>query len=285
MSNEFIDEVPVPDASVRLTYSSYLKVSDILKLQKPLSQPAEHDETLFIIIHQAYELWFKQMLHEVEHCEQNLTAGKLQRFTRTLGRVATIMDVLVHQIDILETMSPTEFNLFRDNLNPASGFQSWQFRIFETRLGSKNPAYLKFFRNDPEVQKALQLALDRPSIYDTFLQVLAKRGFAVPKAVLDRPKNTQHERNDDLVKVFAQIYEKQDQHYDLYLACEKLIDLDEKIVLWRYRHVAMVERMIGNRRGTGGSSGVKYLSQTLSIRFFPEIWDVRNLLGNAYGRE
>lgn len=281
--NDILNELVVPDATTKVTYSTYLKISELINLQKPLSQPQEHDEMLFIVIHQAYELWFKQILHELTYAERMLADGKIHKFTRTLGRVDTIFGLLVHQVDILETMSPTDFNAYRENLNPASGFQSLQFRIAESRLGARNTAYLKFFQSNPDAHQKLLAAMESPSVYDGFLRYIAKRGFDVPATIFNRPKCTSHERNEILVNSFAKIYQEQEKYYDLYLACEKMIDIDEKFLLWRYRHVAMVERMIGNRRGTGGSSGVKYLSQTLNIRFFPEIWEVRNLLGASYG--
>lgn len=275
-----------PPVTGQITYNSYLKVHDLLALQTPLSRPEHHDETLFIIIHQAYELWFKQILHELTFAEAAMAAGQLMPLLKTLKRITTIQDVLIQQVDILETMTPKEFNNFRDNLNPASGFQSAQFRVLEYRLGFKDESYLKFFRTDPKAEKDLQKALSAPSIYDLFIQFLAKKGFAIDDAATKRDTTTMYQSNESVRDAIVKIYQESDTYYDLYLACEAMIDVDERILLWRYRHVAMVERMIGTRRGTGGSSGVKYLSSTLTKRFFPEIWEARNHLGSGgYGSD
>jgi tryptophan 2,3-dioxygenase len=262
-----------------VTYGSYLKVNELLDLQKPLSSPPEQDELLFIQIHQVYELWFKQILHEVAFAEKSLDEDKVMAFIRTMRRIATIQSVLTHQVDILETMTPVDFNRFREFLNPASGFQSYQFRELEFRLGAKEAAYLKFHKHDPLASGRLDAAIASPTLYDRFLRHVARRGFAVPEAVIQRDVTQPHVSSPEVRDVLLSIYRHADKHYDLYLALEALIDLDEGILLWRQRHVAMVERMIGSRKGTGGSSGVKYLSKTLEKRFFPEIWETRDWLG------
>jgi tryptophan 2,3-dioxygenase len=266
-----------------ITYGSYLKVPELLNLQHPLSRPAQHDETLFIVIHQVYELWFKQILHEIGRAERAVEQDQLMVMIRTLKRVATIQSVLTHQVDVLETMTPTEFNSFRDNLNPASGFQSAQFRELEFRLGAKDAAMINFHRSDAAATKSLEAALAAPTIFDRFLKLMHRRGLNIPQKVLDRATNASHEADPDVTATIVKVYRESERYYDLYSALEALIDLDEGLLLWRYRHVAMVERMIGRRRGTGGSSGVKYLSSTLSKRFFPDIWDARNSLGDGYG--
>jgi tryptophan 2,3-dioxygenase len=266
-----------------VTYGSYLKVQELLGLQHPLTVPEQHDETLFIIIHQVYELWFKQILHEVKAAETALQADQPMLFIRIAKRIGTIQAVLTHQVDVLETMTPVDFNRFREKLNPASGFQSMQFRVLEFRLGAKEPAYMKFHKHDPLAVKALEDALAQPTLYDHFLALLARRGFAIPPEVLKRDVKQAYQSNDGVREAILKIYRESERHYDLYSTLEALIDLDEGLLLWRYRHVAMVERMIGNRKGTGGSSGVKYLSHTLQKRFFPEIWEARNGLGDAYG--
>ncbi len=272
-----------PDAQA-VTYGSYLKVHELLSLQQPLSTPAQHDETLFIIIHQVYELWFKQILHEVGKAAHALDAGQLMLFIRTAKRISTIQSVLTHQVDVLETMTPVDFNRFREKLNPASGFQSWQFRELEFRLGAKEPGYVRFHKHDPEALAGLEAALAEPSVYDRFLRLLQRQGFAIPAAVTSRDARAPYAAHPDVLAVIVKIYQESDRHYELYSTLEALIELDEGLLLWRQRHVAMVERMIGNRKGTGGSSGVKYLSATLTKRFCPEIWDARNWLGeSAYG--
>ena len=263
------------------TYATYLKVSELLDLQEPLTVPAQHDEMLFIIIHQVYELWFKQILHEAKRAIHAIASDQLLMFSRVTSRIKTIQTILTSQVEILETMTPIDFNAFRDRLNPASGFQSYQFRELEYRLGAKEPAYLRFHAHDPKATAILTQALKEPGLYDHFLQLLARRGFALPAELLQRDVSTPYQASEAVLAVTIKIYREADRYYDLYSALESLIDLDEGLLLWRQRHVAMVERMIGNRRGTGGSSGVKYLSQTSSKRFFPEIWDARNWLGDA----
>jgi tryptophan 2,3-dioxygenase len=276
-------ESPIVPAPGAVTYGSYLKIHPLLELQTPLSDPPQHDETLFIIIHQVYELWFKQILHEVEAAAEALAADQTMAFIRIAKRISTIQSVLTHQVDVLETMTPVDFNRFREQLNPASGFQSYQFRLLEMRLGAKDAAVLRFHRADALATAALERALAVPTLYDQFLRLLARRGFAVPREVLERDARAPYEATDAVREAILAVYRQADRFYDLYSTLEALIDLDEGLLLWRYRHVAMVERMIGTRKGTGGSSGVKYLSQTLAKRFFPEIWDARNWLGGSTG--
>lgn len=277
------DSLVVPTSPDAVTYNSYLKVRELIGLQKPLSSPEENDEMLFIIIHQVYELWFKQILHEVHNGINILSQDGLMEFVKGIRRIVTIQEVLVGQISVLETMTPNDFNRFRDKLNPASGFQSFQFRLVETWLGSKDQAYLKFFQTYPEAEKLLSEAIQSPTLYDHFIRYLSRRGLPVPSVLLKRNVSQEHVLNEELRDIFVGIYQKPEGQYDLYTALEALVDLDQKFTLWRFRHVAMVERMIGNRRGTGGSSGVRYLTKTIEKRFFPELWDVRNFLGKGYG--
>ncbi len=271
----------IEPSGTSLTYDRYLKVDDLLALQVPQSDPAEHDETLFIIIHQVYELWFKQLLHELDKAERALNADSLTELLRTLKRIHAIQKILVEQVAVLETMTPTEFNRFRNRINPASGFQSHQFRIVEFRIGLKDAGYLKFFRSTPAHMQQLKDAMERPSLYEVLLQFLARRGCLVPKHVLERDPAKPWELDDGVKNLFLAVYRDPDSHLDLYHALEALMDLDESFMLWRYRHVAMVERMIGFKRGTGGSSGVDYLTKTLSKRFFPELWQLRSDLGSS----
>jgi tryptophan 2,3-dioxygenase len=266
-----------------LSYDSYLRVSELTNLQTVQSSPPEHDETLFIIIHQVYELWFKQILHELELCCSELRRDFLIRVMHALKRINTIQKVLLQQIDVLETMIPDDFARFRGGINPASGFQSWQFRLVEFRMGGKEKNYLKFFAHDPKVTKILEDALALPSLYDEFLGLLKRRGFPIPRDVLERQPSEPYIAHPSVTEVFKTVYRNPTQHSEIYLALEAMLDLDEHFLLWRYRHVMMVERMIGNLSGTGGSTGAKYLRSTLDRRFFPEIWDVRNHLGTNYG--
>ncbi len=252
----------------RLSYGSYLRVDDLLALQAPLSRPEHHDEMLFIIIHQVYELWFKQLLHELEAALGALDRGELLRVAKYFRRIHTIQRLLEQQIDVLETMTPQEFNQFRDNLNPASGFQSIQFREMEFLCGIRRTETLRHIQmNDPQ-RARLEARLHAPSLYDRVKMLLARRGFATATS-------------EEMIESFRRIYTNAEEHYDLYMLCEDLIEFDERLLLWRGRHVRMVERMIGHRTGTGGSSGAQYLQQTLVHRCFPELWDVRTYLGEG----
>jgi tryptophan 2,3-dioxygenase len=252
----------------RLTYSSYLKVEELLDLQRRLSRPEHHDEMLFIIIHQVYELWFKQLLHELDATMDALDRDELLRVSKYFRRIHTIQRLLESQVDILETMTPQEFNTFRDNLNPASGFQSIQFREIEFLSGVRRTETLAHIQMDDAQRARLDARLAAPSLYDRVKALLARRGFA-------------SEAGGPLIESLRTIYTDADAHYDLYLLLEDLIEFDERFLLWRGRHVRMVERMIGQRTGTGGSSGAKYLQGTLEHRFFPELWEVRSHLGKG----
>lgn len=249
-----------------LSYGSYLKVDELLGLQQPLSSPPHHDEMLFIVIHQVYELWFKQLLHEVDATMRALDADDLLRVAKHFRRIHAIQRLLEQQVDILETMTPQEFNQFRDNLNPASGFQSVQFRELEFACGLRRSELLKWLELDDAQRARLEKRSADPSLYDRVKSLLRRRGFAV-------------DSSSDLVESFRRIYTNEAQNYDLYLLLEDLIEFDERFLLWRGRHVRMVERMIGQKPGTGGSLGAKYLEGTLEHRFFPELWEVRTYLG------
>jgi tryptophan 2,3-dioxygenase len=251
-----------------LSYSSYLKIDELLALQRPLSRPEHHDEMLFIIIHQVYELWFKQLLHEIEAAIVALDRDDLLRVAKRFRRIHTIQRLLEQQIDVLETMTPQEFNQFRDNLNPASGFQSIQFREMEFVCGVRRTDVLQYIELDDARRARLDRRLHEPSLYDHVKGLLQRRGFAT-------------ESSEALVQSYRRIYTREADHYDLYLLLEDLIEFDERFLLWRGRHVRMVERMIGNKRGTGGSPGAAYLERTLAYRFFPELWEVRTLLGKS----
>lgn len=249
-----------------LTYSSYLQVDSLLKLQKPLSEPVAHDELLFIIIHQVYELWFKQILFELDSVVQHLSKSDFIKCIRRLERVSEIMRVLIQQIDVLETMTPVEFNRFRSHLNPASGFQSLQFRELELLCGLDPAEYENFKNIQPEWADRLQERMAKPSIRQAFFQMLKREGLAM---------------TDDLAaESFHQIYLDPQQESVYRSLCEGLIKFDEQITLWRFRHVQMVERMIGMKAGTGGSLGVAYLKTTLRKRFFPELWEARTRMGS-----
>jgi tryptophan 2,3-dioxygenase len=251
---------------VTLSYGSYLKIDELLALQKPLSQPWHHDEMLFIIIHQVYELWFKQLLHEVDATMVALDRDDLLRVAKHFRRIHAIQRLIEQQVDILETMTPQEFNQFRDNLNPASGFQSVQFRELEFACGIRRTEVLQYIELGDAQRARLERRANEPSLYDRVKRLLRRRGFEVDTSA-------------QLVESYRQIYTNDTKYYDLYLLLEDLIEFDERFLLWRGRHVRMVERMIGQKQGTGGSPGAQYLERTLAYRFFPELWEVRTYLG------
>ena len=259
----------------QLTYNSYLKVEELIGLQNLQSDPPQHDETLFIIIHQAYELWFKQILHELNAIIEFLKEDDLLAVFKCCRRVIRIQDLLVKQVDILETMTPNDFNHFRSLLNPASGFQSAQFRVFEFQLGLKRKSYLRYHANDPAATAALTAALNAPTLYDHVLACLARLGLEIPQELLTRDVTEPHKCSDDLARLFGRIYREYNDHYHVYLLLELLLDVDQKLIAWRWRHVSMVERIIGHTIGTGGSMGVDYLNSTVKKRCFPEIWAAR----------
>jgi tryptophan 2,3-dioxygenase len=255
-----------------LTYSSYLKVNELLSLQQPASDPAEHDETLFIIIHQAYELWFKEILHELDHMVSLMDSGDLGRAGHTLKRVRTIVKVLVSQMDILETMTPQEFLSFRDRLGSASGFQSAQFRALEFTMGHKQPHVMSVF-SEPSLQREdLERRMAAPTLWDVFLRYLSKNGYPVPEEQLSRDVTVPISSNLEMQQILRKIYT---ENHTLADFCELMTDLDEGVQEWRYRHVKMVERTIGSLPGTGGSAGVDYLKSTLFKPAFPDLWEFR----------
>jgi len=258
-----------------LTYSSYLKLDELLDLQKPLSEGPEHDETLFIVIHQIYELWFKQINHEVDHARESLEADQAEVALATFKRILTILKIMVSQVDVLETMTPVSFSSFRARLESASGFQSAQFREFEFRLGLKKRAMVKHHPANTPGGKRLRELLDRPTIYDSFLRFLAGRGYAVPKELLERDFSEPIPESETLQDVLIDIY-KNDHLCST--VCERLVDLDEGLQEWRYRHLKMVERTIGSKPGTGGSEGTAYLKTTLFQPLFPDMWAIRSRL-------
>ena len=254
----------------KLTYGEYLKVPELLKLQHCLSDPVSHDELQFIIVHQAYELWFKLVLFELDSIVQNIQQNKVKYAVWLFQRVIAIERLLNQQIHILETMSPVDFLRFRSKLNPASGFQSIQFREIEFLSNLKEPAMLQHLKSDPESLAKLEKRLKEPTLWDVFLDLLQRNGFQIPA-----------NRDSDQVKQeLVKVYENAQQHYDLFLLAEAMIEHDEMLGLWRVHHVRMVERMIGNKIGTGGSEGVRYLTGTLMKKCFPELWDLRTLLGS-----
>jgi tryptophan 2,3-dioxygenase len=258
-----------------LTYASYLKIDELLALQQPVSDGPEHDETLFIVIHQVYELWFKEVLHELDYLVLTLGRGETPPSLHTLRRVLTILKVMVHQIDVLETMTPLEFLSFRERLESGSGFQSYQFRELEFLLGHKRPEALQRYEPGSEARARLERRLAAPTLWDAFLEYLVASGHDVPTEALARDVTQPVVATPSLHPLLLSLYRNEP---DARSVCERLVDLDEGLMEWRYRHVKMVERTIGMRRGTGGSSGAAYLKTTLDRPLFPDLWEIRTEL-------
>ncbi|TRZ55811.1 MAG: tryptophan 2,3-dioxygenase [Streptomycetaceae bacterium] len=254
-----------------MTYTSYLAVDELLSLQRPVSAGPEHDEMLFIIIHQTYELWFKQIIHEFAQAQRSMESGDTHYSLSVLGRIRTIMKICVNQIDILETMTPLQFNSFRSYLSSSSGFQSAQFRKVEALLGRRDTKMAGHL--PPAIQAEIAIITAGNSVYDSALAYLAKRGHPIPTDVLTRDRTQAYEANLRVQDVLLDIHRNDPESA---MVCERLLDIDEGIQEWRYRHVKMVERTIGQKIGTGGSSGVEYLSSTLFNPAFKDLWDIRS---------
>lgn len=263
-----------------LTYNDYLKIPEILSLQQPLSDPIHHDEMLFIIIHQAYELWFKLILHELEQTIRYMQEDNTLRAHHFLNRCVQIFKlVLIDQIHILETMTPMEFLEFRDTLLPASGFQSLQFRELEFLAGLKDDRYFKFFENKPEMTERLMKRRNGPDLRLELYEHIRRKGFHLPDNCRIVHIREHDEDRELLLKTLRQIHSSFEDWLPLYLLVETAVEFDQNLSLWREHHVRVVERIIGAKRGTGGSSGVKYLRSTTERRIFPYLWEVRTILG------
>jgi tryptophan 2,3-dioxygenase len=273
----------VTDLRDRQSYGGYLRLDRLLDAQQPVSRGADdaprHDEMLFIIQHQVSELWMKLMIHELRASIAHVRADALEPCFKILARVKLIQKQLFEQWAVLETLTPSEYEAFRPALGTASGFQSAQYRAIEFLLGNKQAAILDVFRHEPATFAELDALLHAPSLYDEFLRLLARRGLPVPRASLVRDVTKPYVRNADLVPVLARIYEDPEQWWDAYDMCEKLVDVEEAFQLWRFRHMKTVERIIGYKPGTGGSSGVAFLRRALEHSFFPELLDVRTVIG------
>ncbi len=254
------------------TYTSYLKVDELLSLQVPASEPAEHDETLFIIIHQVYELWFKQVLHECGLLQRSLEANNRPTALATLHRILTIFKTLVSQVDILETMTPVSFSSFRHRLDTASGFQSAQFREIELVLGHRRAGALNHIPEGSEERVRLEKHLSDRSVYASFLLFLHQNGHPLPEDVLQHDARLPPVEDERVREILVDIYHNDPANRDV---CERLVDLDEGLQEWRYRHVKMVQRTIGTKSGTGGSPGADYLRSTLFKSLFPDLWAIR----------
>jgi tryptophan 2,3-dioxygenase len=266
-----------------LSYNKYLRVPDLINLQNCLSDPAHHDELLFITVHQAYELWFKQILHELDAAIASLSQGRLPVATRAIKRVVEIEKLLVNQIHILESMTPISFLAFRDELNPASGFQSMQFREIEFSSGLKDRSILEEFADDDFAYERLKTRAGNRSLADAFFDALEKRGFNVPRDV-EGDANEQKRNYGKRTEAILEILTHFEDRYEEFQLAEALLEHDEYFSLWRSHHIKMVERMVGAKKGTGGSEGIGYLKTTLDKKFFPELWEARTYLDLNHGK-
>ena len=277
MSTREFEKGIVVDLAKGGSYGDYLHLDQILSAQHPRSA-AHHDEMLFIIQHQTSELWMKLMIHELDAAVAFVKDDKLESSFKIFARVAHIQRMLFEQWSVLETMTPSEYLGFRDALGSSSGFQSYQYRAIEFTLGNKDANTLLPYRNTPEIYSELEKRLNAPSLYDEFLRYLSRHGHSLPKEAVDRDWSRPYVKNDAVLAVFRTIYENTEKYWSEYDMCEKLVDIEQRFQLWRFRHMMTVKRIIGFRKGTGGSSGVGFLKQALDYNFFPELWDVRTEL-------
>lgn len=259
-----------------MTYSEYLGLDGILSSQKRLSD--HHDEMLFLIIHQVSELWMKLIIHELQAAITTIRQGELQPAFKMLARVSKIQQQIIQAWDVLATMTPAEYLQFRDTLGKASGFQSYQYRQIEFALGYKSKHILKIYEKDAAISHDLNTAFAAPSIYDVAIEALAKAGLPINPALLNRDFSVVYKGDETVAAAWKTVYENIDRYWDLYQLAEKLVDIEDSLQQWRFRHMKTVERIIGFKIGTGGSSGVNYLKQVLDHRFFPELWDLRTTL-------
>jgi tryptophan 2,3-dioxygenase len=268
-----------------LSYNKYLRVPELIDLQTCLSSPAQHDELLFITVHQAYELWFKQILHEIDAAIALMKEDRAAEATQALRRIVEIEKLLISQIHILETMTPVRFLGFRDELNPASGFQSMQFREIECSSGLKDETILREFAGDDFAYQRLQARMNAPSLSETFFALLRRHGFDTP--AVDSPRDAKERRTNygKRQRALVEVLTHHEQFYKEFQLAEALIEHDEYFSLWRSHHIKMVERMVGSKRGTGGSEGVGYLKKTLDKKFFPELWEARTYLSSKHESE
>ena len=269
----------VTDFSTRMSYGSYLSLETLLDAQHPVSEPVHHDELLFIIQHQTSELWLKLLLHELRSARDRLQQDDLATALKRLARVKHIQEVMTQQWSVLATLTPTEYAQFRGFLANSSGFQSHQYRAVEFLLGNKNAKMLGVFDSDPVAHAVLEDLLTTPSLYEAFLGYLSRRGLDVPAAVFERDVTTAWTLVPELVDLFKHVYEHADEHWEVYEACEELVDVEDNFQFWRFRHLRTVQRTIGMKRGTGGSTGVDFLQRALSLTFFPELFAVRTEIG------
>jgi tryptophan 2,3-dioxygenase len=270
-----IEEGVQRDFSSAMSYGDYLGLEQLLSAQYPRSEPSQHDELLFIIQHQTSELWLKLLLHELRSARQLLADDELAPALKRMARVKHIQQVLTGQWSVLATLTPSEYAQIRPFLASSSGFQSWQYRAVEFLLGNKNADMVAVFAHDATAKEMLGGLLREPSLYDEFLRYLARRGYAVPAELLERDFTQPYRMHEELVDTFAQVYAAPAEHWGVYETCEELVDIEDNFQQWRFRHLQVVTRTIGHKRGTGGSSGVDFLRRALDLTFFPELYAVR----------
>ncbi len=263
-----------------MSYGGYLDLDQLLSSQHPLSQPEHHDELLFIIQHQTSELWLKLVLHELLEARRLFDADNLGKALKCIARVKAIQRTMTEQWSVLGTLTPREYSQFRGFLGSSSGFQSYQYRGVEFLLGNKNRGMLRVFESEPEAHALLGRLLEEPTLYDAFLGVLSRAGYDIPADILERDTSEPWTFRQDLVPIFQKIYESDDTQWGLYEACEDLVDIEDNFQAWRFRHLRTVQRTIGFKVGTGGSSGVDFLKRALDLTFFPELYAVRTEIGN-----
>ncbi len=264
------------DFSGAMSYGDYLRLDQVLGAQQPRSR--DHNEMLFIVQHQASELWMKLIIHELRAARDQVRAGELQPAFKMLSRVARIMAQLNQSWDVLSTLTPAEYSSFRDELGASSGFQSFQYRTVEFLLGNKDPVKMEPHRHRAEVFSTLQGLLGEPSLYDEAIRILARRGFTIDRECVERDWGSLHEYNESVCDAWVEVYRNTAAHWDLYELAEKLVDLEDAFRQWRFRHATTVERVIGFKRGTGGTSGVNYLRRVVDVVLFPELWRARTQL-------
>ena len=267
------------DFRTNLSYGEYLDLDTLLSAQHPLSDPPQHDELLFIVQHQTSELWLKLLIHELRSARRLLATDELSPALKRLARVKHIQHTLTDQWAVLATLTPSEYAQIRPFLATSSGFQSYQYRAVEFLLGNKNADMVAVFAHDPAARAMLDELLHEPSLYDEYLRLLGRRGFAIPAAVLERDVTRPYVLNDELVDVFAAVYAAPAEHWGVYETCEELVDIEDNFQEWRFRHLQVVTRVIGRKPGTGGSSGVEFLRRALDLTFFPELYAVRSRIG------
>ena len=267
------------DFSRSMSYGDYLRLDVLLSAQQPRSDPQQHDELLFIVQHQTSELWLKLMIHELRSARALLRTDDLSPALKRMARIKHIQHTLTDQWSVLATLTPSEYAEIRPFLATSSGFQSAQYREVEFLLGNKNADMVKVFDHDEATRATLDTLLHEPSLYDEFIAHLARQGYDVPQRLLDRDWSRPHTVDQDLVEVFAQVYASPAEHWGVYETCEELVDVEDSFQQWRFRHLQVVQRVIGHKTGTGGSSGVDFLRRALDLTFFPELYEVRTRIG------